>query len=158
MVLNQAHDSDGLWLGHTGRLVLQVWGSNVVESDIVAVGGLFRRLSAESAGLLATVSIIRPKSLPKISPEVRRLVDEMTKQNVDSVGASANIVEGSGFIAAGARAILTGMLIFDKKTRTFSSVQDAVKWIQGMALMPMDGAQMTEAIEEARSRATRQGG
>ncbi len=148
-MVDKAYQSPGLWLGTSGTLMVQVWGTDVAGADIDALSALFTQLSPNGKTAVTTTSVIRPSGLPKLSPEIRRKIDELTKRTQDSVVASANIVEGSGFAAAGTRALITGLLVFDKKTKTFSTIKEAAAWIGNTPATGLDEQSVTQALLES---------
>ena len=80
----------------------------------------------------ATMTYVLPSAGFKMEADARQAAADATKAYAESIRIIANVVEGSGFAAATARAVLSGLHLLTRlqpPERVFASGDEALEWI-----------------------------
>lgn len=98
---------------------------------------------------------VLPSQHARIPPTVREAAEELSRNPSPALVAIAQVITGTGFIAAATRMVATGMSLLNRRTPTrwFDSVQHASEWVSARVAaipvaMPVSAAEIVAAFTE----------
>lgn len=126
------HLEDELQLWTWGRVFVNRW---VSPAQVV----LLQRLAMAQAELIESVpdrriavfTVLAQNSTRLPSSDARKEAERIAKTYGPSIGTQAQVIEGNGFIAATARALLTGVNVAARvpyPVKVFAGAENSVPW------------------------------
>lgn len=128
------HDDDNLQIVVWDRVVASRWRSAPTKDGLVLLGRHQRALtdSFDDRRIFA-LTIVGPRAAMLISGDARREAEVLALAGRDTLIGLAQVVEGEGFIAATARAVISGVQLAVRTpypTKVFGRVEDARPWME----------------------------
>ena len=145
---------DAVRLAHAGPVFVNMWRGAITVERLERVVGIQRKLFVDHPSM-GVVTIIEPTT-PLIGNKEREVGDRLQRETAKHLVATAYVIEGSGFMAAAARGVLstTQMLLRSAfPMKAFSNVDAAAKWIAPIvsaSATPIAADAIVRAIASAR--------
>jgi hypothetical protein len=119
-----------------------------------AMGEIRRRLTLHTrthGDKSCTLSVLSTGSMGVINPGVREEASAMARE-VKSLGAGI-VIEGSGFAAAAARTILSGISLIGHRSpqKVFKTLDEGAKWISNLLAGAPSARTLIAAVDSVRS-------
>lgn len=136
-----------------GRLLVGVWRTGVQLAQIERVDRTVAELVRGSQGLgYCSVTVIEQTMSMLVPEDARAASTALQKRWGNDMKASAYLVEGAGFMAAGVRTMTAGMSLMTRSPypiRVFADVGPLATWIGATLHVPP--LEVEETIETVRS-------
>ncbi|MCX4242687.1 hypothetical protein [Paraliomyxa miuraensis] len=128
------HDDEQLQIVIWDRVVTSRWRGAPTE-DALRILGEHQRTLTDSFDerRIVALTIVGPRATMLLSGEARKEAEVQAKVGRETLIALALVVEGEGFIAATARAVISGVQLAVRNpypTKVFAIVDDARLWIE----------------------------
>jgi len=123
---------DGVALASVGPVWVMLLTGTPTEARMLRVEPTFAAMKAAYPDGFATLTWALPSVGMMMDGGARQAVATITKVYAGDMLSRANVVEGDGFWAATARAVLSGLTLLSSVTtpqRTFTATGDAVAWL-----------------------------
>lgn len=128
------HEDDALQIVVWDRVVTSRWRSAPTKEGLVLLGRHQRALlEALGDGRILALTIVGPRATMLISGEARKEAEALAKSGRTTLIALAQVVEGEGFMAATARAVISGVQLAVRNpypTKVFGRVDEACPWME----------------------------
>lgn len=133
-VPNVVHDDENLQIVVWERVITSRWRSAPTKDGLVLLGRQQRALSdAFDDRRIFALTVVGPRAAMLISGEARREAEKLALAGRETLIGLAQVVEGEGFIAATARAVISGVQLAVRSpypTKVFGSVEEARPWME----------------------------
>lgn len=147
------HCGDGIATAQFGHVFVAIWRDAVIESRFnIQRQGLDKAISRypdDSAFLCLIEESAKPPD-----EKLRRASYDMVNEHRNSLKCVACVIEGSGFKAATARSVLSGMVLLSGRREpplsVFATVNAAGQWMNERVTMNPDS--LVDFVENMRSR------
>jgi hypothetical protein len=142
--------TDTFTIGIFRRVLLLVWSGRNSALGVERSHAHFRQLKGQ-AGVILSVVAPRPTGPPE--DDTRAALDRVRNHPVPGLLGVATLYEGSGFVAAAIRAIVTRIRQPGQggATRFFRSGEEAASWAAELLRQPeLTGQALANAIREVR--------
>lgn len=128
------HDDDILQIVIWDRVVTSRWRSAPTKQGLKLLGQQQRALTKTfDDRRIFALTIVGPRANMLLSGEARKEAEVLAKIGRETLISLALVVEGEGFIAATARAVISGVQLAVRNpypTKVFSDVGDARPWME----------------------------
>lgn len=141
-------------VGVFGPVVAVVWRGEVTSDAVSEVEKVLERAATRSSQPIAFLTVAQFKA-PVPASEVRERIVQCYRRLGPKLGCVAQVVEGEGFWACGARCFIAGIGLLAKQERpmsVFGEVIPAMEWMLRKLPGPVDGATVVNGIGELRRR------
>ncbi len=133
-----------------GRVLLLVWSGRNSALGIERSHAHFRELKGRAGVIL---SVLGPRPMGPPDDDTRAALDRVRSHPIRGLLGVATLYEGSGFLAAAIRAIVTRIRqpAQGEATRFFRSAGEAASWASGLLGQPeLTGQALAGAIRKSR--------
>jgi hypothetical protein len=133
----------GLWR----RVFATVWRDTPTAERLRTCGRFQDEVTRRCPDGFVALAVL-PSKHARLAPDVREAAEELSRNPSPALVAIAQVISGTGFIAAATRMVATGMSLLNQRTPTkwFDSVQHAADWVSArVARIP--GAEPASAQE-----------
>jgi hypothetical protein len=138
-----------MWLFQWRKATMLILRGNPTLPMIEEMRRVYREM-AETHGKYASFTCIEVTTMPKVGDAEKAAVKRLTDETADHAIA-AQWIEGSGLVAATARAIVVGLSLVNKATvRTVKDAPAAVAHVMAAGNWPWTQAELLSAIEAAK--------
>jgi hypothetical protein len=141
-------------VGTFGPVVAVVWRGAVTSEAVSAVETVLASAARRSTQPIAFLTVAQFKA-PVPPSEVRERIVQCYRRLGPKLGCVAQVVEGDGFWACGARCFIAGIGLLAKQERpmsVFGEVVPALDWMVRRVAMPVDAAGVVDGICDLRRR------
>ncbi len=116
----------GLWR----RVFTTVWRETPTTERLRTCGRFQDEVTRRCPEGFVALAVL-PSHHAHLAPDVREAAEELSRSPSPSLVAIAQVITGSGFIAAATRMVATGMALLNRRTPTkwFDTVQHAAEWV-----------------------------
>jgi hypothetical protein len=145
---------DAFAVGVFGPVVAVVWRGAVTADAVAEVERVLDRVARRSREPIAFLTVAQFKA-PVPASEVREQIVQCYRKLGAKLGCVAQVVEGDGFWACGARCFIAGIGLLAKRERpmsVFGEVDGALPWISRCLPTPIDETQVVLGLAELRRR------
>lgn len=125
-----------------------VWRREITDRGAVALRDAFEVLHAQS-GRFGFLTVVRPECSVMTSADVRAAVSDLLRTHEHSIAAAAVAHEGTGFVSAVVRSIITAINIATNArfaNEVFSDRSSAISWLTQRLHEP--DSQATSSLEQ----------
>lgn len=155
------HDDEELRIVTWANVLAARWRATPTKAKL-ALLGRHQRMLAESTfdGRIVALTVLSPEASLKLAGDVREQAEAVVKAGRAYLWGTAHVVEGEGFAAAAARAVLSSIQLAvhaGYPMRVFGTVEAAMPWIAELLRKgghPRDaqdvGAALPRALESQR--------
>jgi hypothetical protein len=122
--------------GHFEGVYLNAWWDTPTPEQLTKLGAHRRAFVAARTGRLAALTIVKVARLRPMSPEAKKLSEELNREDQHRFSAQAVVLAGSGLVIAAARLLISAMQLANKTpypTRYFSNEAEAIAWLAPLA-------------------------
>ena len=142
---------DWIWIGYWQSLCLQFYRDRVTSEGIRAAHDSRLRMKDRIGRTPDSFAVIvTGGKMPKVGDEERKLIKELQHALSNTDLSSAQVIEGTGFVASTTRAILAGINMFSRShTKVFDSVGAAALWLSPRT--NVSAPDLVLAVEQARA-------
>lgn len=154
VTLANVHRSDAYVGGSYGPLAIALWEDRGTFEHARHAASLLEKLTTQHDVIYA-IAVLGPK-VPPPESDVREAIGSVVRKLGTKIGAIANVVEGQGFRASAMRSVLTGMVLFTRRSHAqtvCSDVQEACRFLSEQSDGALQVAAMVEAIRSLRGTA-----
>ncbi|HEX8795083.1 MAG TPA: hypothetical protein VF765_29250 [Polyangiaceae bacterium] len=116
----------GLWR----RVFATVWRETPTAERLRTCGRFQDEVTRRCPDGFVALAVL-PSQHAHLSPDVREAAEELSRNPSPALAAIAQVITGTGFVAAATRMVATGMSLLNRRTPTkwFDSVQHAAEWL-----------------------------
>lgn len=152
------HADEELVLGELQSACIAVWRSKPTFSNFQLQRESLTKLARRAPGQAVLLCVVEADCKPP-DDSVRKASSEMVSELGANLRRVACVIEGSGFLAAITRSVLSGMQLLVRSgtdVKFFRSVTDAVLWMRSNddAASARDYANAVDALRRRRPAAT----
>lgn len=150
-----ASPHDGFSAGVFGPVVAVVWRDALTEDAVTEVEKILDSVCARATEPIAFLTVAQFKA-PVPSAEIRERVVACYHRQGDKLGCVAQVVEGDGFWACGARCFIAGIGLLSKRERpmsVFGRLDEAVAWIARTLPTRVDAVATSRDVARMRQHA-----
>lgn len=148
------HDDDDLRIVTWSAVVACRWKTTPTKDKIELIGRHQRELAQAVADhRIVMLNVLAPNTGALLSTAAREAAAGIAKDGSDFLLGSAQVVEGEGFGAAAARAVMSGIQLAVRAgypTKVFGTVDEALTWVAELlrkAGLERDANEVTSALE-----------
>ena len=141
-------------VGVFGPVVAVVWRGAVTSIAVSSVESVLERAALRSTQPIAFLTVAQFKA-PVPASEVRERIVQCYRKLGRKLGCVAQVVEGEGFWACGARCFIAGIGLLAKQERpmsVFGEVIPALDWMSRKLPVPVDQRTVANGVGELRRR------
>lgn len=116
---------------HRNVYITAWWGETTV-ARLRRVGEIGHELARKWPKGFVALALIHSKNAPSLPPDVRAEAQKLSREPAENMRAIAQVIYGSGFVAAAVRSIATGMVLLQrskKPTKIFGTLENAATWL-----------------------------
>lgn len=143
---------DGFSVGVFGPIVAVVWRGVVTPTAVAQVARVLELTARTSPRPIAFLTVAQFKA-PVPSAEVRESIVACYRRIGPKLACVAQVVEGDGFWAAGARCFIAGIGLLARREQpmgVFGEVDSAVEWMRRWVDATLDGDRIANAVCDLR--------
>ncbi len=150
-----ASDADDTWGSHSGfsvgvlgPVVAVVWRGAVTMEAVAEVAGVLERTAKASRDPIAFLTVAQFKA-PVPPAKVREAIVACYRSLGPKLACIAQVVEGDGFWACGARCFIAGIGLLSRREQpmgVFGDVDTASLWMRKWLERPLDADTVTNAV------------
>lgn len=144
---------DGIAVAEIGPVCVVIWRDAVVRSRFEKQKQGLAAVVEKNPGSAAFVFVVEPTAAPP-DEQLRKASMQMIADHQERLRCVAGVIEGTGFKAAVARSVLSGITLLLGKREVpisyFAKVGEATRWVSQQVVV--DPLQLATAIEAVRSR------
>jgi hypothetical protein len=127
------HDDEELRIVTWGNVLAARWRATPTKAKLALLGH-HQRMFASSTfeGRIVTLTVLSPAASLRLAGDVREQAEAVVKAGRAYLWGSAQVVEGEGFAAAAARAVLSSIQLAvhaGYPIRVFGTIDDAMPWV-----------------------------
>jgi hypothetical protein len=127
------HDDQEIRIVSWSCVLAVRWRATPTKAKLEMVGRHQRLLAGSTVdGRIVAITVVSPGASLILSGEARKESEVVAKAGRDYLLGLAQVVEGEGFAAAAARAVLTGIQLAVRAgypQKVFGKVDDAMPWV-----------------------------
>lgn len=141
-------------VGVFGPIVAVVWRGEVTGPAVAEVEHVLEGAAARSPVPIAFLTVAQFKA-PVPASDVRERIVQCYRRLGAKLGCVAQVVEGEGFWACGARCFIAGIGLLSRRERpmsVFGEVDPALTWMERCLTAPVDQSLLVNGIGELRRR------
>ena len=114
------------------NIYLTAWWGETTVARLRRVGEIGHELARQWPKGFVALALIHSKNAPSLPPDVRAEAQKLSREPAANMRAIAQVIYGSGFVAAAVRSIATGMVLLSrsrKPTKIFGTLERASTWL-----------------------------
>jgi hypothetical protein len=116
---------------HRNVYITAWWGETTV-ARLRRVGEIGHELARQLPKGFVALALIHSANAPNLPADVRAEAQKLSREPAENMRAIAQVIYGSGFVAAAVRSIATGMVLLQrtkKPTKIFGKLENAATWL-----------------------------
>lgn len=154
-VVSELWSNERNWFGTWRNVSLQFWRSTITNADLEASTSALMTLAKKHGSPVVSFSILGSDGMPRLGEEERKRAIDLVQKTASSVRIGVQVIEGTGFVAAFLRSVVSGINVFNKSpTKVFATVEDAVRFLVAGRYVEGNEADLVAAIDVGRKRWT----
>ena len=159
LVPDVIHDDDELRIVTWSVVIASRWKATPTKEKIELVGRHQRALAQATVGnRIVMLNVLAPDTGALLSTAAREAAAGLAKDGREHLMGAAHVVEGQGFGAAAARAVMSGIQLAVRArypTKVFGSTSEALPWVAELlrqAGLDRDADDVVEALRDVTSK------
>jgi hypothetical protein len=149
---NPEEVQQGFSIGIFGPIVAVVWRGAVTVEAVSKVAAVLERTARRSPQAIGFLTVAQFKA-PIPPADVRESIVDCYRRLGPKLACVAQVVEGDGFWACGARCFIAGLGLLakrDQPTSVFGEVDSAVAWMGRWVSVPLDVDHIANGVGDLR--------
>lgn len=150
------HDDEELRIVTWAGVLANRWRATPTKAKLEILGRHQRQLAKASVGgRIVVVTVLSPDAGLLLTSEARKEAEALAKAGRELLLGLAQVVEGEGFLAAAARAVMSGIQLAVRAghpVKVFGTLDEALPWVSELLRTngsPRDADEVGAALREA---------